>query len=58
MRLEINYLEEKTAKKKKKTYLKARKYATEQPMDYWRNQEEIKKYLDTNENENTMIQNL
>ena len=27
-------------------------------MGHWRNQREIKKYLETNENENTTIQNL
>ena len=30
--------------------MEAKQYATKQPMDQWRNQEEIKKYLETNEN--------
>ena len=38
--------------------MEAKKYATQQPMDHWRNQRRNKKYLETNENENMMIQNL
>ena len=57
MKLEVNY------KKKKKTLQKPTKtwrlnsiFLT--TMDHWRNQRRNKKYLETNENENTTIQNL
>ena len=54
--LEINY-REKTLQKHK--YVEAKQYATKQQMDHWRNKkEEIKKFLETNENKNTMIPNL
>ena len=52
MRLEINY-RKKTAKNK---HMEAKQHATKQPMGYFK--EEVKKYLETNENKNTMIQNL
>ena len=38
--------------------MEAKQYVTKQPMDCWRNQRGNKKYLETNENENTVIQNL
>ena len=39
--------------------VKAKQYATKQPMDHWRNQRGNKKnYLETNENENMTVQNL
>ena len=45
MRLEINYKKE----TKKLKHVEAKQYATKQPMDHWRNEREIKRYLDTNE---------
>ena len=38
--------------------MEAKDYATEKPMDHWRIQrdEEFRKYLETNENGNMMIQ--
>ena len=55
MRLEVNYKEKKLQKKPK--YVKAKQYATKQWIDHWRNQREnLKKYLETNENEDMMIQ--
>ena len=36
----------------------AKQYATKQPKDHQRNQSGNKKYLETNENKNIMIQNL
>ena len=53
MKLEINY-KKKTVKKHK--HVKAKQHATKQPMDHWRNQEETKKYLETNENESMTIE--
>ena len=38
--------------------MEAKQYATKQPTAHWRNKRGNKKYLETNENENTMIQNL
>ena len=40
--------------------MEAKEYAIKQSMDHWRNKKkkEIEKYLETNKNENTMIQNL
>ena len=38
--------------------MEAKQYVTKQPMDHWRNQREIKKYLEANDNEFTTIQNL
>ena len=38
--------------------MEAKQYATKQQMDHWRNQRGNQKYLETNENENTTIQNL
>ena len=55
MTLEINFMKKKDKKHK---HLEAKQYATKQPMNHWRNQGRNKKYLETNENENTMIQNL
>ena len=55
MRLEVNY---KGKNYKKWKYMEGNQYATKQPMDHWKKiKEEIKKYLETNENESTMIQN-
>ena len=55
MRLEINYKK----KVKKHKDMEAKPYATKQPMDHWRNQRgNLKKYLETNEDERTTIQNL
>ena len=36
----------------------AKQYAINQAMDHWRNQVEITRYLETNENGNTVFQNL
>ena len=47
-----NQLQEKKNTKNQK-HMEAKQYATKQPMGHWRNQEEIKKYLETNENKNT-----
>ena len=55
MRWEINYTE-KTSKKHK--HMTAKQYATKQPLVHWRNQKKFKKYLETNENESTTVQNL
>ena len=55
MRLKIN-CKKKPAKKHK--YKKARQYSTTQSTAHWRNQKEMKKYLETSKKENTMIQNL
>ena len=49
-----NQLQETLQKKKKE----AKQYSTKQPMDHRRNQRGNKKYLETNENGNTIIQNL
>ena len=49
-----NQLQEKKNCKTHK-HMEAKQYGTEQPMDHWTKQ---KKKLDTNENENLMIQNL
>ena len=38
--------------------MEAKQYATKQPMNNWRNQRGNKKYLETNEDENTTSQNL
>ena len=39
--------------------MEAKEYITKQPMDHWRNQRgNKKKYLEANNNENIMIQNL
>ena len=38
--------------------MEAKKHATKQRMNHWKIKGEIKKYLETNENENTMIQDL
>ena len=43
---------------KKYKHMEAKQYITKKPRDHWRNQEEIKKYLETNDNENTMTQKL
>ena len=51
MRLEINYRKKDCEKHK---HMEVNQYATKQPMDHWRN----KKYLETNEHESTIIQNL
>ena len=37
--------------------MEAKQYVTKQPMDHWRNQRGNKKYLETNENKNTVTQN-
>ena len=55
MKLEINY---KGKKWEKKNYMETKKHATKKTMGQWGNQEEIKKYLKTNENEDTSTQNL
>ena len=49
-----NKLHEKNCKKHKHT--EAKQYDTKQPMDHWIIKEKIKKYLETNENNNTMTQ--
>ena len=36
--------------------MEAKQYVTKYPRDHWRTQEEIKKYLETNDKENTTIQ--
>ena len=55
MTLEINY-KKKNCKKHK--HVEAKQCASKQPMNHRRNQRTTKKYIETNENENTMIQNL
>ena len=54
MRLEINY------KKHCKihNHVGDEQYATQQPVDHWRNQRGNKKYLRANEDKNMAIQNL
>ena len=37
--------------------MEAKQYPTQQPMDHWRSQRK-KQHLETNENEDIMIQNL
>ena len=54
LKLEINY--EKKLEKHK--HMDAKQYAINQAMDHWRNQVEITRYLETNENGNTVFQNL
>ena len=49
MRLEINYDKKKNNENHK--HLEATQYTTKQPMAHWRNQEEIKRYLETNDSE-------
>ena len=50
---------QKTNKNKtKQKHVKAKQYGTKHPMGHWRNQREIKKYLETNDNKIMMIQNL
>ena len=44
--------------KKPHKYVKAKQYATKQPMDHWSNQRGNKKCLKTNEDESMTIQNL
>ena len=55
MKLEINH-----RKNEKKTdYMETKQHATEKPMGQQGNQKgNLKKYLETNDNENTTIQNL
>ena len=54
MILEINY---KGKNVKKQKHVEAKQYVTKQPIDH-EEVKEVKRYLETNENENTMIQNL
>ena len=55
MKLEINHIKR---KEKKNNYLETKQHATKKPMVTDEIKEEIKKYLETNDNENTTIQNL
>ena len=55
MRLDINY-REKNCKKYK--HMEPKQYATKLPRDHQRNQRGNQKILETNDNENTMTQNL
>ena len=55
MSLEINYKKKNLQNHKR---LNDKQYATKQQMYHWRNQREIKNYLEENENEDTMTQNL
>ena len=55
MRLEINYVEKKKKTVEKNTHIETQQYVTKQFEEI---KEEIKEYLETKENENTMIQNL
>ena len=43
---------------KKHSHMEAKQYVTKQPMGHWRRQKGKKKYPETDENENMMIQNL
>ena len=55
MKLEINHRKKKL---EKKDYMETKQHATKKPIGQQGNQWEIKKYLKTNDNENTTIQNL
>ena len=55
MKLEINHIKR---KEKKNNYLETKQHATKKPMVTDEIKEEIKKYLEKNDNENTTIQNL
>jgi len=64
IQLEIN---NKKKNSKKHKYVVAKQYAIQQPLDHWRNKKGNKKYLETNENQDThthtqnqdtMVQNL
>ena len=55
MRLEINYKEKNT---ENMNTWRLKNIVLKEPMDHKRNQWRNKKYMETNENENTMIQNL
>ena len=57
MLLEINYREKKNYKKKFK-HMEVKQYVTKWSMDHWKNKEKIRKYLETIDNENTIIQNV
>ena len=50
-----NQQQEKNCKKHKQ--VETQQHATKQPMDHCRNQGEIKKYLEANDNEDTTFQN-
>ena len=39
-------------------YMETKQHATKKPMGHQGNQRELKKYLETNDNENTTVQNL
>ena len=51
-----NQQQEKNCKKHK--HMETQQHATKQPMDHWRNQRWIKKYLEANDNKETTLQNL
>ena len=56
-----NTNDQKSTKRKnrrKNRHMEAKQHVTKQLMGHWRNQKGNKKYLETNENENTMIQKL
>ena len=50
IQLEIN---NKKKNSKKHKYVVAKQYAIQQPLDHWRNKKGNKKYLETNENQDT-----
>ena len=54
MKPEINH---KTKNLEKHKHVETKQHDTKQPTGQW-NKEEIKKYMETNQNENTMVQNL
>ena len=56
MRLEINYKKAKNGKKHK--LLEGKWYTNKQQMDHWKIKEKIKRYVETNDNEDKTIQNL
>lgn len=55
MKLEINYGE---GDVKKHKHMKDKQYVSKWPMTHWRNNRGNQKYLEMNDNKNTMMQNL
>ena len=51
-----NQQQEKKCKEHK--HVETQQHATKQPMDHWKIKEEIKKYLEANDNKDTTLQNL
>ena len=55
MKLEINYRKKNGGKNK---YMETKQHATKEQMGWWKIKEEIKKYVETNENKSTIFQKL